>query len=79
MVTVELQVEPPLVEVKAMIPDSEALAAGTITVPLACTSGCPPRPVALLAVFLAAPQVRPPSVEVDIFRRSPSALSSNWV
>ena len=78
-VTVELQVAPPSVERQAMIADSEALAAGTITVPLGCTTGWPPRPVALLPVFLAAPQVRPPSVEVDIFSRSPSALSSNSV
>ena len=79
MVVVELQVAPPLVEFQTMIAVSLALEDGTITLPLGCTTGWPPRPVALLPVFLAAPQVRPPSEEVDILSRSPSALLSNSV
>ena len=39
---------------------------GTTTVPLGCTSGCPPMPVARFAVAVAGPPVRPPSVEVLI-------------
>ena len=78
-VTVEVHEAPPLVERQAMMALTLAFAAGTITVPLGCTSGWPPRPVALLPVLSAGPQVRPPSVEVDIFSRSPAALSSNSV
>ena len=39
---------------------------GTTTVPFGCTTGWPPMPVERLAVFTAALQVRPPSVEVLI-------------
>ena len=78
-VTVELQDAPPLVERHAMIAVTPAFAAGTMTVPFGCTTGWPPRPLALLPVLSAGPQVRPPSVEVDIFSRSPLALSSNSV
>ena len=49
-VTVLLQLAPPLLEVKARSAVSLVLSMGTITVPLGCTSGCPPMPVALLAV-----------------------------
>src|SRR5258708_17233999 len=58
-VTVAFQLVPPLVEVKARIDVSFALAIGTITVPPGWTSGWPPNPVALLAVFRTGPQVRP--------------------
>src|SRR5689334_22874375 len=47
MVTGVLQVDPPLVERKARIDVSVALAIGTMTVPLGATTGCPPIPVAL--------------------------------
>src|SRR5438128_8603803 len=66
MVVVEVQVLPPLVDRKARIDVSEALEAGTITVPPGWTTGWPPRPVALLPVFFEAPQVRPPSLDVVI-------------
>ena len=79
MVTGVLQVEPPLVERKARIDVSVALAIGTITVPLGATTGCPPMPVAFPPVFLAAPQVRPPSVEVLILMRLPLPWSSHSV
>ena len=62
-----------------MMAFSKALAAGTITVPLGCTTGWPPRPVARLAVATGVLQVRPPSVEVLIRIRSPAPKSSNWV
>ena len=63
--TVLLQVVPPSLELNAsMLFETPRI--GTITLPLRCTSGCPPRPAAELAVARAAPQVSPPSVEVDI-------------
>ena len=48
-VTVALQVAPPLVERNARIAVSLALAIGTMTVPLGCTTGWPPRPVGVVA------------------------------
>ena len=67
------QLPPPFVEMKAEIPE---VSIGTITVPLGCTSGCPPTPAAWVAVVFAAPQVRPPSLEVLIKIPSPvSGLS----
>src|SRR5881397_3774840 len=56
-VTVLLQLVPPLVDLKARMEVSLALASGTMTVPLGCTTGWPPMPVALLAVLSAAPQL----------------------
>src|SRR6185503_5837834 len=55
------------------------LSATTITVPFGCTSGWPAKPVVRLPVSKAGPQVRPPSVEVDILSRFLSAWSSNSV
>src|SRR5512135_882190 len=69
IVEVLLQLAPPLVERNTRSAVSLALSIGTMTVPLGCTTGCPPRPVALLAVFLAGPQVSPPSEEVLILIR----------
>src|SRR4051794_19887311 len=79
MVTGELQLPPPLVERKARIDVSVALAIGTTTVPLGCTTGWPPIPVALPDVLRAAPQVSPPSVDVDILIRLPLPWSSHSV
>ena len=76
-VTAVLQLAPPLVERNARIEVSVALAIGTTTVPLGCTTGCPPMPVALPDVLSAAPQVSPPLVEVDILIRLPLAWSSH--
>jgi hypothetical protein len=73
------QLAPPLVERMEMICVSKAFAEGTITVPLACTSGCPPRPIALLAVAIGGPHVRPPSVDLLASRRLPWPLSSHVV
>src|SRR4051812_41264947 len=79
MVTGVLQVEPPLVDRNARIEVSLALAIGTITVPLGCTTGWPPIPVALPPVFLATPHVNPPSVDVLILIRLPLPWSSHCV
>src|SRR5437867_12289202 len=76
---VRLQLWPPSVDLKARIDVSKALAIGTMTVPSGWTTGWPPIPVALLAVFFAAPQVSPPSIEVLILIRLPSPKSSNSV
>src|SRR5436305_4430585 len=62
-VTGAFQVAPPSAERHAMTDDSSALSPGTITVPLGCTTGWPPMPVALVAVERGRPQVRPPSVD----------------
>src|SRR3981189_542419 len=62
IVTAEPPVDPPLVERNARMDVSVALARGPITVPFGETTGCPPMPVLFEAVFLAAPQVRPPSL-----------------
>src|SRR2546423_12429829 len=78
-VTLLLQVAPPLVETNEMIAVSKAFAAGTTTVPFGCTTGCPPSPVALLAVGTGEPQVSPPSVDVLIRIRLPLPKSSNSV
>src|SRR5438270_13939697 len=78
MSTGAVQVEPPFVEVKYMTAPSFALSIGTMTVPFGFTSGWPPIPVALFAVF-DAPQVWPPSVDVFISIRLPRPLSSHSV
>src|SRR3954470_17045564 len=77
--TVLRQLAPPSSERKEMIADSDAFVAGMTTAPLGCTTGGPPRAVALLPVFEAELQVRPPLVDVDTFSRSPSEESSNVV
>ncbi len=67
-VTGDDQLAPPLVEVKAEIP---VISIGTTTVPLGCTSGCPPMPDDRFAVCVAGPHVNPPSLEVLIRIPSP--------
>src|SRR5947207_5707812 len=62
LVVTALQLPPPFVELNAPIAVSLALAIGTITVPSGRTTGWPPITPVLL-VF-AAPQVRPPSLDV---------------
>src|ERR1043166_9439852 len=71
------QESPPSVDRNERIDDSDASAIGTTTVPFGWTSGCPPSPVPLFAVFFAAPHVRPPSDDVTILIRLPSPKSSN--
>src|SRR4029077_16613972 len=70
-----LQLFPPLVELKAIIPPKPSM--GTTTLPLGCTRGWPPSPPAPSAVFLPALQVLPPSVDVLMKMRSPNAGSSH--
>ena len=53
---------PPLVEVTERIADPFA-EYGTTTVPLGCTTGCPPRPDGLPDGEVGADQVAPPSLE----------------
>src|SRR3954451_1112513 len=77
MVVAALHDAPPLVELKAPIAVSLALAVGTMTVPVGVTSGWPPMtPVLLVA---AADHVRPPSVDLFIWRRLPLPWSSHSV
>src|SRR5215204_855695 len=77
IVVTALQERPPLVELKAPIAVSLALAMGTITVPSGRTTGCPPiTPVLLVA---GADQVRPPSMDRLICSRLPAAWSSHCV
>src|SRR2546430_16571130 len=76
MITCEFQVAPPSVEVNASMSDPNTPSIGTTTVPLGCTTGCPPMPCTESAVFKAGPQVRPPSIEVLIQTR-PLALGSS--
>src|SRR5439155_14377879 len=77
--TDRLHVPPPSVDRNEMIAFSNALAAGTTTVPFGCTTGCPPSPVARLAVATGVPQVSPPSCDVLMRIRSPAPKSSNSV
>src|SRR5579862_7763287 len=58
---------PPLVDVKALMPDPSK---GTTTVPFGCTSGSPPKPKAWSDDPFPAPQVMPPSLET-LIRTSP--------
>src|SRR5437868_6897322 len=55
------------------------LSNGTTTVPFGCTSGWPPRPLSLPAVATGVLHVRPPSVDVLMYSRSPCAKLSNSV
>ena len=57
---------PPLVERMEMIepPKAPTPSDGMINVPLGCTSGCVPRPVAPSVAAIGAPQVSPPSSDV---------------
>ena len=68
------QLTPPLVDENA---DSPKVSIGTTTLPFGCTSGCPPIPVARFEVVVAAPQVRPPSLDVLIRIWSPAEGSSH--
>src|SRR5438132_449854 len=74
-----VQVNPPFVELNASTVVSNALFIGTTTRPFGCTSGCPPIPVALLAVGVEGPQVSPPSVDVFISMRLPAPLLSHSI
>src|SRR3954447_13439064 len=58
IVVTAVQLAPPLVDLKAPIVVSFALAVGTMTVPLGWTTGCPPMTPALLVA--GALQVLPP-------------------
>jgi|SRR6516162_3598174 len=78
MRTVELQVEPPSVEVKAIIRSPLSSEAGIITVPFDCTTGTPPIPVALSPVVAAGLQFSPPSADVLTHIR-PFMLGSSHV
>src|SRR4051812_29826954 len=70
IVTARDQEAPPSVERNdASLPFR--LSNGTITVPFGCTSGWPPRPLSLPAVASGVLQVRPPSVDVLMYSRSP--------
>ena len=69
---------PPSVDRKALIVVSSAPDSGTITVPFGRTTGWPPSPLAFPAVFAAAPQFSPPSVDVLILIRLLSPKSSHW-
>src|SRR3954471_15882268 len=62
-VTALFQDAPPLSEEKLEIVPLR-LSNGTITVPLGCTTGWPPRPLSLPAVLIGVPHVSPPSVDV---------------
>src|SRR4051794_8345421 len=55
------------------------LSNGTITLPFGCTSGCPPSPFSFPAGGTGVLQVLPPSVDVLMYSRSPSAKLSNSV
>jgi hypothetical protein len=70
--------EPPLPEEKLEIVPFR-LSNGTITRPLGCTNGWPPRPLSLPSVRIGTLHVRPPSVEVLISSRSPSPKLSSSV
>src|SRR5579871_3512744 len=73
IVTAEPQLEPPLVELNADRPPVFRSTIGTTTVPLGWTSGCPPMPARLPGGRVAGLQVSPPSVDVLMKTRSPSA------
>src|SRR4051794_17783388 len=77
IVVTALHDAPPLVELKAPMAVSLALAIGTTTVPSGRTTGWPPMtPVLFVAAGL---HVWPPSVEVLICRRFPLPWSSHCV
>src|SRR2546429_3097906 len=73
--TVELQDVPPLVEVNERIADPLA-EYGTTTVPLGCTTGCPPRPDGLPDGEIDGDQVAPPSLERLMTIRLPLVVTS---
>src|SRR6516165_45844 len=76
--TVAPQEAPPLVLLNERISSLPAKdSKGTTTVPLGCTTGCPPSPVAPPLGARAGPQVRPPSVEVFIITESPALVTSS--
>src|SRR5215471_9446401 len=74
--TVAPQEAPPLVLLNERISPLAQDSKGTTTVPLGCTTGCPPSPVAPPLGARAGPQVRPPSVEVFIITESPALVTS---
>src|SRR5260370_38805232 len=78
IVLTEPQLTPPLVEVKASI-EAPLVENGTTTVPLGCTSGCPPSPDGEPDGWAGADQVSPPSVDVDMISVLAEALMSNSV
>ena len=62
--TALLQVAPPSVDLMDRTAVSKQSSMGTMTVPLGCTSGCPPMTQVWSGVVFAAPHVNPPLVEV---------------
>src|ERR1700730_502433 len=64
-----LHVKPPSVDLNERTAVSKQSSMGTITVPLGCTTGCPPMTQALSGVVLAAPHLKPPSVDVRIWTK----------
>src|SRR5206468_719173 len=75
---------PPSVEVKERIWNANAFGVpsprtGTTTVPSGWTTGWPPNPFTASAVAFLPLQLRPPSVDVDMYTRSNWAKLSNSV
>src|SRR5216684_2011032 len=80
IVTASVRVAPPSVDPKdAILARPSIDSNGTTTLPLGCTTGCPPRPWACWGVEIGTLHVAPPSLDVLSCSRSNTAKLSNSV